>query len=90
MWSTRYQRTSRWCWWRDLASCRRYHPDVDGLERDDIERSRTTPPATKLAQALEMMAAGFRLQRAKLELDHPDAKAEELERMFTDWLRADD
>jgi len=63
---------------------------VDALERDDIERSRATPPEVKLAQALEMMAAGRRLQRAKLERGHPDASAAEIERMFADWLRADD
>jgi len=60
------------------------------LERDDIERSLATPPEVKLAQALEMMAEGCRLQRVKLERRHPDASAEEIERMFTDWLRADD
>ncbi len=63
---------------------------MDTLERDDIERSRTTPPEAKLSQALEMMAAGLRLHRSKLEREHPDANAEEIERMFTDWLRADD
>jgi hypothetical protein len=62
---------------------------VDALERDDIERSRRTPPEVKLAQALEMMAAGLRLQRVKLEREHPDANPEEIERMFTAWLRAD-
>jgi hypothetical protein len=36
---------------------------MDALERDDIERSRRTPPEVKLAQALE---AGMRLQRANL------------------------
>ena len=63
---------------------------MDALERDDIDRSRRTPPGVKLAQAIEMMAAGYRLRRAKLEQEHPDASAEERERMFTDWLRADD
>jgi hypothetical protein len=89
VWSTRYQRNLKLCWSRDLESARRYHRGVDALERDDIERSQTTPPEVKLAQALEMMAAGFRLHRSKLERDHQDANPEEIERMFTDWLRAD-
>lgn len=63
---------------------------MDALERDDIERSQATPLEVKLAQALEMMAAGRRLERAKLQRRYPDASAEEIERMFTDWLRADD
>jgi len=63
---------------------------MDALERDDIERSRTTSPEVKLTQALELMAAGLRLQRAKIEREHPHASAEEIERLFTHWLRTDD
>ena len=81
---------SRSCWRRDVESWQRYHRIVDALERDDIERSRATPLEVKLAQALEMMAEGWRLQGAKLERGHPDATAEEIDQFFTDCLRADD
>lgn len=63
---------------------------MDPLERDDIERSRATSPAVKLRQALELMDAGMRMQRAKLRREHPDASNEELERMFRAWLQRDD
>jgi hypothetical protein len=63
---------------------------VGALEQNDVDRSRATPPEVKLALALEMMAAGFRLRRAKLEREHPDASPDEIERMLTDWLRRDD
>jgi hypothetical protein len=54
--------------------------DVDALEQDNIERSRTAAPELKLAQALELMPAGIRLQRSKLQRQHPDATPAELER----------
>lgn len=63
---------------------------VDVLERDDIARSHATPPEVKLAQTLEMMAAGLRLQREKLAREHPGATDEEIERMFRVWLERDD
>ncbi|MCA9642422.1 MAG: hypothetical protein H6718_10310 [Polyangiaceae bacterium] len=59
---------------------------VDALDEDAIKRSRETPPAEKLRQALELMDAGFRLQRAKLRIRHPNASEEELEARFFAWL----
>lgn len=59
---------------------------VDPLEADDIKRSRETPPAEKLRQALELMDAGFRLQRAKLRARYPNASEDELEARFFAWL----
>lgn len=75
---------------RDRCVADRYHRHVDALEQNDVERSGATPPEVKLAQALDMMAAGMRLQRAKLEREHPDASPQELERMFVEWLRRED
>jgi hypothetical protein len=69
---------------------RAYSSGVDALRRNDVEEAQTTPPAEKLHQAFELMATGFRLKRAKLRQEHPDASDEELERLFADWLLADD
>jgi hypothetical protein len=63
---------------------------VDALGRDDIARSRATPPEVKLAQALAMMEAGFRLQRSKIAREHPGASGEEVEERFRAWLRRDE
>lgn len=75
---------------RDPRGSWRYHVFVDALERDDRERSLATPPEVKLAQALEMMAAGMRIARAKLEREHPGATAAELDELFRAWLAHDD
>lgn len=63
---------------------------MDALAEDDIARSQATPPEVKLAQALAMMEAGFRLQRSKIEREHPSASDEELERRFLAWLQRDE
>ncbi len=58
--------------------------------QSDIEIDRTLTPADKLAQAFEMNAAGIRLKRAALRLQHPDATDAEIEAMVTAWLFADE
>lgn len=63
---------------------------MDALSEDDVARSRATPPAVKLAQALAMMEAGFRLQRSKIARENPSAPEEELERLFRAWLQRDE
>jgi hypothetical protein len=63
---------------------------VDALSTDDIARARFTPPEEKLRQAVELMEAGFRLRRAALRLQHPEATDAELERLFEAWLTADE
>ncbi len=63
---------------------------MDPLREHDIRRARETPPGTKLAQALELMQMGFRLQRAKLRRLHPDVPEAEIDRLFAEWLQRDD
>jgi hypothetical protein len=63
---------------------------MDALEQNDIEVSRRTPPAEKLAQALELMAAGIRLKRAALRTAHPNASEAEIDAAMERWLTADD
>ncbi len=62
------------------------HAPMDALERDKIKRSRETPPAEKLRQALECADAGLRLQRAKLRARYPEAFDQEIEQRFFAWL----
>lgn len=68
----------------------RYDCRMDALAKDDIERSRATRPEVKLAQALDMMEAGLRLQRSRLAHEHRGASVEELERLFEQWLARDE
>lgn len=60
--------------------------DVDATRDDDLRTARETPPSVKLRQAVEMMRAGLRLQRAKLRQQLPNASAAELERAYEVWL----
>jgi len=63
---------------------------VDALEKDDRSRARSTAPAEKLRQALEMMAAGIRLKRAALRHRHPEASESEIDDLLRAWLERDD
>lgn len=67
-----------------------YAVRVDALARDDLETARALTPEQKLRQALELMAAGFRLQRAALRQRHPDATPQEIEHLFEQWLFEND
>ncbi len=62
---------------------------MDRLFDDDIERSQTTDPTDKLAQALEMMAAGINLKRVALRTAAPDATESEIDAELERWLIAD-
>jgi Rv0078B-related antitoxin len=62
---------------------------MDRLLRDDLELSRKTEPAEKLAQALEMMAAGIRLKRSALRDAQPGATESEIDAELERWLIAD-
>jgi hypothetical protein len=62
---------------------------VDPLLQDDIERSRTTSPEEKLAQALEMMATGIRLKRAALRAAQPGLSEHDLDDQLERWLATD-
>lgn len=63
---------------------------MDPLREKEIEIARTTPPAEKLRQALQMAETGFRLERAELRVQHPSATPEELEKMFQQCLESED
>jgi hypothetical protein len=62
---------------------------MDRLREDDLGRARVTPPAVKLRQALDAMAAGIRLKRASLRHEHPHASDDEIEAMLRSWLQRD-
>jgi Rv0078B-related antitoxin len=59
---------------------------MDSLRADDIERARATPPAEKLAQALELMRMGIAMKRAKLRADDPEAPDAVIEDRLLAWL----
>jgi hypothetical protein len=59
---------------------------MDRLLQNSIELAREQSPGEKLAQALELMDWGIRLQRTRLRADHPRASEEDIERMLTAWL----
>ena len=61
----------------------------DPLVEDDLRSNQATPPATKLAQALEMMEMGIRLKRAALVHTEKHATQEQLDEMMNRWLCAD-
>jgi hypothetical protein len=63
---------------------------VDPLLENDLEVARRTPPAEKLAQAIELMEAGLRLKREVLKRALPDASESELDVAFERWLIADE
>jgi len=47
-------------------------------------------PAEKLAQALELMQVGIRLERAALQAKFLDASSDEIEARLEQWLLSDD
>jgi hypothetical protein len=62
---------------------------VNALERNDIQLAQQMDPGEKLAQALELMAVGFRLKRAVLRDRRPGASEAEIQSEFEQWLIAD-
>lgn len=63
---------------------------LDPLKRSDIELSRRTPPAEKLAQALQLMQTGILLKRAALRARAPLASSDEIEARIEQWLLANE
>jgi len=63
---------------------------VDSLDRSDLLLERSLTPKEKLAQALEVMTTGLRLKRQALKREHPEASADELERLYRAWLFSDE
>ena len=59
---------------------------MDRLRADDIERARATPPAEKLAQALELMRMGIAMKRARLRTSDPQAPDTVIEERLLAWL----
>lgn len=53
-----------------------------------MKDARLTPEARRLLLALDLMEAGFEMTRQRLRRLHPEAGPAEVERRFTDWLRA--
>ena len=53
-------------------------------------RAPTNIPSEKVAEALQLMRAGIRLQRAKLQKQHPDESEEQIDQRLRDWLQRDD
>ena len=64
--------------------------NVDALESHDIATAREVDPSEKLEQALELMAAGFRLKLDALRTRRPDASEVEIRAEFEQWLSAGD
>jgi hypothetical protein len=62
---------------------------MDALTADDVQTSKQTPPAEKLAQALEMADAGVRLKRAALRQASPGLTEQEVDAALEQWLLAD-
>lgn len=62
----------------------------DPLAEHDLETSRSQTPATKLAQALDMMEAGLRLKRAALAHAQKDATRQQLDELMKRWLCSSD
>ncbi len=66
-----------------------YDPYVD-LTRTGTDEGVSATPAKKLAQALEMMRAGFRIKLAALHVRFPDASEAEIAAKFSRWLARDE
>lgn len=62
---------------------------VDAIEADDIATAQRLTGEEKLRQALELMAAGFRLELTAIRARNPGATDAEVERMFQAWLFAE-
>ena len=63
---------------------------MDALREQDIAEARATPPAVKLAQAIELMDAGIRLKRAAIQQASPNASEREIDEAIERWLLSDD
>jgi hypothetical protein len=62
---------------------------MDALREHDVEFGRLVDPAEKLAQALELMTAGFRLKRVALRTASPEAAEQDIDRALEQWLFSD-
>jgi hypothetical protein len=62
---------------------------LEPLTQSDVDLSRNTSPAEKLAQALELMQVGIRLKRAALRAKLVHASSDEIEARLEQWLLSD-
>lgn len=62
---------------------------VDESANDAIAAARRTPPARKLAQAIQQMGVAYELERARLLARHPKATPTELAAAFRAWQLRD-
>ncbi len=62
---------------------------VDESVNDAIAVARRTPPALKLAQAIDQMGVAYELERARLLARHPTATPTELAAAFRAWQLRD-
>jgi hypothetical protein len=58
---------------------------VDELLKSTIALEAQKTPGQRLAEALELMDWGTRMQRSRLAADHPGASEEQIEAMLTAW-----
>lgn len=72
------------------ASRASYTRVVDALEAHDRELANELTPSAKLAQALEMMRTGIRLERSALRRQYPEADEADIDRRLAAWLSRDD
>lgn len=75
-------------WEAHEAAC--YADLVDALLKSSIELAAAKSPGEKLAEALELMEWGIRMQQARLRERNPRASDEEIDRELTAWLCRDD
>jgi|JI10StandDraft_1071094.scaffolds.fasta_scaffold5628938_1 hypothetical protein len=59
---------------------------MDALRRDDVEQARTTSPAEKLLQAIELAQLGYAIQWSKLRQRHPTESEAEIRARLIDWI----
>lgn len=59
---------------------------MDALRQADLEEARSTPPGTKLRQALELMELGIAIQRRKLRAADREASESEIDERLLAWM----
>lgn len=63
---------------------------MDPLRAHDLETARSTSPAEKAAQAIELMRLGIELKRTSLRARFPEDSEEAIDRRLRAWLDRDE